>query len=53
MEERVFTCAACGALWRSAAAQQLIRKEGCLSCGSGPVVETGAPSKGEGEHGSG
>jgi hypothetical protein len=40
MEEGVLRCAACGALWRSVAAQQLVRERGCLSCGGGPIVET-------------
>ena len=41
MEEEVLRCAACGALWRSLAAQELARKEGCLSCG-GSRLETEA-----------
>jgi predicted nucleic acid-binding Zn-ribbon protein len=42
MEEGVLRCVACGALWRSVAAQQLIRKDGCLRCGGGPLVATDA-----------
>jgi len=38
-QERVLTCLACGAVWRSLAGQQLVEAEGCLSCGSRQLVE--------------
>jgi hypothetical protein len=43
-DEPDLKCAECGALWRSHAAQELAREQGCLICGGGPLVEARAPA---------